>query len=237
MEFGLLKTKVEKKLSENYNTNNFKYELKKFQKIILENKKLSQLFFIYDELSSYKGFDNDKANDYLNECVKIYENNINKLTTSEVRKIMNWVGDIRTNNEYKAIDGFFNTDLLKLESKISNKKLIIETIKKKTLESNANVHLPIKTLVNVANNSIQKYLEQLDENTKTELNKILSIDEKQLSEEYKKTKSEVLNKLTELKSNSDTETSQRIDESITKIQNEKFDKLNYYRLKTLNESI
>lgn len=237
MEFGLLKTKVEKKLSENYNTNNFKYELKKFQKIILENKKISQLFFIYDELSSYKGFDNDKANDYLNECVKIYENNINKLTTSEVRKIMNWVGDVRANNEYKTIDGFFNTDLLKLESKISNKKLIIETIKKKNLESNRNVHLPIKTLVNVANNSIQKYLEQLDENTKTELNKLLSIDVKQLSEEYKKTKSEVLNKLTELKSNSDVETSQKIDESITKIQNEKFDKLNYYRLKTLNESI
>ena len=238
MEFGLLKTKVEKKLLENYNTNRFKQELKIFQKIVLENKKISQLFFVYDELSSNKGLDTERANDYINECVKIYENNINKLTIPDLKKIISWTNGVKANNEYQIIDNFFNTDVLKLESKVTNKKIILENLKKvKSNTSEKNVNLPIKTLVNVANNSIQKYLQQLDENTKDELNKIISLDDKKLSEEYNNTKTEVLTKLVNLKSSSDIETSQRIDESILKIKNEKFDKLNYFRLKSLNDSI
>jgi hypothetical protein len=40
-----------------------------------------------------------------------------------------------------------------------------------------------------------------------------------------------------IKENSDSETSKKIDETISKVKNEKFDRLNYVKLKSLNEQL
>jgi hypothetical protein len=238
MKFGLLKSQVENKLLEGYKTNNLKKELKTFNELVLENKKLSSLFFIYDELSTKKGMSNkDKANEYINECIKIYENNINKVTQKELSKIRTWVNGVDCKNNYDVIDNLLSSDILKIESKIDSRKTIVETLLRNEDFNKEEINLPLKSLVNVANSTINKYIEKLDEDTKKELKSLLSKDESTLETDYITIKEEVLTKLNSLKDNSDLETQNRIDESITKIKNERFDKLNLFRLKSLNESI
>ena len=108
---------------------------------------------------------------------------------------------------------------------------------KKTTENQTSVNLPLKTLVNVANNTINKHIQQLDETSRKELDTILKSDDKDLESKYITIKEEVVGKLNTLKETSDVETNSKIEESIKKIEIEKYNKLNFFRLKSLNESI
>jgi|688.fasta_scaffold12977_11 hypothetical protein len=238
MKVGILKSKIEKKLVDSYKTNKLNENLKVFKKLVLENKRISNLFFIYDEMSSKKGFGNkEKANDYINECVKIYENNYNKVSLKEWKKLMSWVGETNVENQYDQLDTFFNSDILQIENKVESKNIIVENLIQSENKKAPQVNLPIKTMVNVVNTTINKHIEKLDEETKKELKSLFEGDVKELEKKYLTIKEEVVTKLESLKNTSDTDTNNRIDQSIKKIQTEKFDKLNFYKLKTLNESI
>jgi hypothetical protein len=238
MKVGILKSKVEKKLVDSYKRNALNENLKVFKRLVLENKKISNLFFIYDEMSSKKGFgDKEKANDYINECIKIYENNYNKVSLEEWKKLMNWVGETDVENQYNELDIFFNSDILQIENKIESKKIIVENLIQSEDKKTTQVNLPIKTLVNVANTTINKHIEKLDEESKKKLKSLFEGDVNDLEKKYVTIKEEVITKLESLKNTSDNETTNRIEQSIKKIQTEKFDKLNFYKLSTLNESI
>jgi hypothetical protein len=65
MKFGILKSKIEKLLAESYTNNTFKKELSNFKKLVLENKNISKVFYLYDELNSNKGL-NESMVDYWN---------------------------------------------------------------------------------------------------------------------------------------------------------------------------
>jgi hypothetical protein len=58
-----------------------------------------------------------------------------------------------------------------------------------------------------------------------------------MESKYKVVKESVLNKLSNIKQNSEEEVVTKIDETISKITNEKFDKLNLFRLEELDNSI
>jgi hypothetical protein len=55
--------------------------------------------------------------------------------------------------------------------------------------------------------------------------------------EYNVIKEDVIGKLNNHKRGSDEDTSNKIEETISKIKNEKFDKLTFFKLKNLNESL
>ena len=238
MKFGLIKSGIENKLLKSYQNNKLSEELKVFKKIVLENKKIRSLYYIYDELSSKKGFSSkDIANEFINECIKIYENNINKISKKELDLINSWIGNTNIENNYEVVDNLLTTNLLKLESKIESRKQIVESLLSKETDTKSEINLPLKTLVNVANTTINKYISSLDENTQKELTSLIKGDEKELEKKYSKTKDEVLSKLSNLMSESDSETKVKIEESISKIKSEKFDKINLFRLTSLNENI
>ena len=85
--FGLLKTKIENVLLESYANDTFKNELKTFKKLVIENKNISKLFYLYDELSSPKSLNESYCNEYINECIKIYENTVNKIKLRYINAI------------------------------------------------------------------------------------------------------------------------------------------------------
>ena len=127
MKFGTLKSKIEKILIESYQSNTFETQIKNFRKLVLENKKIGTLFFVYDELSSNKGFtDKDLANDFINECIKIYENTTNKISKSDFKKINEWTEGIKVENGYEVIDNLLDSRSIKLETKILGRKKIVE---------------------------------------------------------------------------------------------------------------
>jgi hypothetical protein len=123
IKFGLLKSKIEKTLLESYGKNTFKNEMKNFKKFVLENKNISKLFYLYDEMNSNKGLNESVVDDYINECITIYENTINKVKGKEISEISSWVSRVQSENDYQVIDDLFSTNVLTIESRISSRKL------------------------------------------------------------------------------------------------------------------
>jgi hypothetical protein len=238
MKFGILKSKIENKLVESYKNNTIKKEMPKFNQLVLKNKNISKLFYLYDELSANKGLNESIANEYINQSITVYENSINKISKNDVKSINDWVEGTEYNNEYDVIDDLFSTGITKLEEKIKSKKTILETITKLPKQEKEIINIPLNTMVSIANKTIKNYINGLTESDQKKLKTLLTKDDEVLKTEYNTLKENVLNKLESMQeTDQDKEVTQRINETIEKITLESFDKLNYFKLKQLNENL
>jgi hypothetical protein len=237
IKFGILKSKIEKVLLESYSNNTFKDELKNFKKLVLENKNISKIFYLYDELSSKKGLNENTVNDYIHECITMYENSINKIKSSDLNNLKSWVNNVKSKNLYETVDGLFSTDVLTIESKIKSKKLIKESLISVAPINKEVIQLPLTTMVNVANKTITAYIDGLNESEKKDLMKFLSTDDSVLKESFETIKGVVIAKLKTLQEGSDIGTLNRITETIEKVELETYDKLSYFKLKNLKETL
>lgn len=240
MKFGLLKSKIEEYLTESYQNGTFNDALFIFNEMVTKNKNISKLYLMYDELSKKKGLNEDVANQYLNESINIYENTINKINKKTLDEISVWVSNIKTKNKYEDIDNVFSSDILQLENKIKSKRIILEGIKSNDSDTIQGVKkiLPIKNMVNVANKTINDYINSLSESEQKELKTLIKEDDKKLEIKFEAIKETTLKRLENMKSQeSDNDVINAINETITKIQTEKYNKLNYVKLKSLNENI
>jgi hypothetical protein len=78
----------------------------------------------------------------------------------------------------------------------------------------------------------------LDENTKKEFFQIVSEDANTLENKFQSIKENAITKLTTILENEDSqEMKNKISETIEKIKIEKFDQINFLKLKSLEESI
>ena len=238
IKFGILKSKVENVLLESYKNDTFKTEIQNFKKLVLENKNINKIFFLYDDLSSDKGLNESVINDYINECITIYENTINKIKQSDIDNLKKWVGNTKAENVYESIDNLFSTDILTIESRINSKKLISESLKKQPKKVQETVNVPLTSMVNIANKTISTYIQNLEESDRKELTDLLTTSDEELKTSYETIKENVISKLTQMKLNeSDSTTKETINETISKVSSEKYDKLTYFKLKSLNENL
>jgi len=238
MKFGILKSKIENVLLESYTNNTFKTELKNFKTLVLENKNVAKVFYLYDELNSPKALNETYINEFINESVKLYEKSLSKITKSDFNKLNEWVKNSNVENSYETIDNLFSTDVLTIESRIKSKKLISETLRKLPVVTTEGINLPLATMVSVANKTIKNYIDGLNESDKKELMSLLSEDDNTLTEKYNTIKETVVEKLTNMKDSSDDNSvKSRIDETLSKVLAEKYDKLTYFKLKSLNENL
>jgi hypothetical protein len=238
MKFGILKSKIENVLLESYKNNTFKTELKNFKTLVLENKNVAKVFYLYDELNSPKALNETYINEFINESVKLYEKSLSKITKSDFIQLNEWVRTSNVENSYETIDNLFSTDVLTIESRIKSKKLISETLRKLPVVTTEGINLPLATMVSVANKTIKNYIDGLNESDKKELMSLLSEDDNTLTEKYNTIKETVVEKLTNMKDSSDDNSvKSRIDETLSKVLAEKYDKLTYFKLKSLNENL
>lgn len=239
--FGQLKSSVETLLTESFIKKSLNKELKNFKKLVLENKNITKLFFLYDELNSKKGLKKDIVDDYINECIKIYENTINKISPKELTKIQLWVesNEINSENKFSQIDNLLSSNILTLESKIESRNVIKENLQKTEIkQSKEIINLPISTMVQMANKTIENHIKELNESEKKELIQLLSQDDKTLNEEFNKLQESVISKLNTLKeSTEDNSIKNKIEETLSKVSQEKYDKLNFFKLKNLSENL
>jgi hypothetical protein len=241
MKIGVLKSRVEKLLSESYGKGTFKEEIKNFNRNVLSNKNISKLFFLYDELSTNKGYDQKLAEDFVFESITMFENIINKTDKRDLEKIKKWVISVNSHNQYTDIDNlFYNSgDVLHLENKVRSKKVIVESLKKTQLNENKEtILLPLSSMVKVANKSIEDFISNLNESEKKELNLLLKEDELVLVELFQNLKDEAVVKLiVVLEGESDESVKNTINETIDNIKSKKFDRLEYFKLKNLVDNI
>jgi hypothetical protein len=238
MKFGLIKSKIEKLLTESYKKNSFKNTLFVFNELVLENKNISKLYYLYDELSSNKGLNESIASELINQSIVIYENTINKISKKNLEELSLWVGHIKTKNNYENLDNLFSTSVLTLENKVKSKKIILENLKNSPKQMETVKNLPVEKLVNVANKTLSKFINSLNEESKKTLTKILSEDENKLKLKYELLKEDVVDKLEDIKKNeADSEVIKTIDETLNRLQNENFDRISFFKLQELNRSI
>jgi hypothetical protein len=240
MEFGILKSKIEKVITESYsNKKEFKKNMFLFNELIVNNKNMNKIFYLYDELSINKGLNEGVARDFINECQTIYENTINKINPQMINDLKMWVGDVRCENQYTNIDNLFSNNILQLENKIGSKKLIIETITKQpTVIEESEMKLPLNKIYEVANETINTFLDKLDESDKKKVLEIIKEDDLTLEIKFNVLKETLTERLTRMLNEEESEEIKTtITETINKVSTESYDKLTYVKLRELNKEI
>jgi len=241
MKIGVLKSKVEKLLSESYGKGTFKEEIRNFNKNVLSNKNISKLFFLYDTLSSKNGLDRKIAEDYVLESITMFENIINTTDRKDLEKLKKWVIGVNSHNSYNDIDNLFygSSDVLHLENKVRSKQRIIEGLIRPTIvEDKEPIMLPLSSMVKVANKTIDDFISNLSESDKKELTLLLKEDESKLIDRFNSLKDDATVKLIFVMENEPSEDIKNtILETIDNIKSKKFDRLEYFRLKNLVDNL
>jgi hypothetical protein len=233
MKFGQLMSKIEGLLINSYVNETAKIELKNFRKLVLENKNASSMFHIYTELSKKKGLDKEIAESYINESLRQIEKISPRLNT---QKIEYWVKDVVCKNIYEDIDNIVYSSPNKIMETVNSKKTLIKSLSESS-EVKSHIDLPIETLLNIANKSIKGYIENLDEDSKKDLSKVLMTEDVELSKEFDELKSKTIGKLSNIRESLDDVTSKKLQETIEQIQSDTFSKINYVRLYNLHNNL
>ena len=126
--FGQLKTYIENKLIESYNTDSFK-ELNFFKTNILENNVISKIYNGYDELSQPKNLNPEVSNEYINESVILIQKLLQEENTTIKKNISSNVDINKYGNDYQDIDNLMylkeqNQILKRIESKNKIKNVL-----------------------------------------------------------------------------------------------------------------
>jgi hypothetical protein len=231
MTFGQIKSILEKNLLESYsNPTNFKKSLKEFKHNVLNNKSFSKLYSLYDDLSTPKGLNESDAKEYLEEGLSLIRS---ILENTQLPK----KGEISENN-YKDLDNLVYLNNINISERISSKKNILSVLTSNPTLNETTISIPLKSMVSIANQTIQNYLGGLDENVKKEVFHVLASKGEDLETEYTNLKESTINSLkTIMESQEDSEVKNKLTETIDKITSEKFDQVNFVRLKHLSDSI
>jgi hypothetical protein len=232
MTFGTIKSLIEKNLLESYkNEIEFKKTLREFKHNVLNNKAMSKAYAIYDQLSSPQGLDEHDAKDFIEEGISL----LNKILPSIKLPI---TLSEKTENKYSEIDTLVYSQGVNLIERLNAKKSILKVISSTKETIKENINIPISSMVTIANQTVNNYILSLDENSKKEFFQIVSEDTKILETKFETIKESAISKLTDLQNNEDSQDIKtKISETIDKVKSEKFDQLNFLKLKNLEESI
>ena len=233
MTFGQIKSIIENNLLESYkNEQEFKKSLKEFKHNVLSNKNMSKLYSLYDQLTTPQGLTENDAKDFLDEGIHLIQKLIPTIKTPKT------VNE-NVENKYSDVDALVYTNKLDLMERLKSKKNLIQTLtsnKKETVKETINI--PLKSMVSIANQTLSNYLENLDEDAKKEFIQLMSEDTSSLKTKFEDLRESAIKKLTTLlESEREFEIKTKLSETIDRLKVEKFDQLNFLKLKNLEESI
>ena len=232
MTFGQIKSLIEKNLIESYKSEKeFKKSLKEFKHNVLNNKHMAKLYSLYDQLSMPQGLNESDAKDFLEEGVNLIQQILPNIklpkTLSENIK-----------NKYSDIDSLVYSNKLNLLERVNSKKNITNVLISNETPIKESVNLPLKSMVSIANQTLQKYIDTLDESSKKEFIQLISEDTETLENKFETIRESAITKLNSmLEKEQEFELKTKLSETIDKLKTEKFDQLNFLKLKNLEESI
>lgn len=234
MTFGLLKSIVENSLIESYKDEKlFKKSLLEFKQNILNNKDISKVYSLYDELSSHKGFSEQDARDFVSEGIQMIQQILPQI------KLPKLMSETKVQNRYQDIDDLvYISKKIDLNERLNLKKKLYKNLSESVSSAKEPINIPLSSMVRVANQTVQNYIESLDEKTRKEFFEIIKEDSESLETKFNSLKEKTIEKLSPvLEKETDFDTKEKIQETINKIQNDKFSQINFLRLKKLEESI
>lgn len=236
MKFGILKSKIENVLIESYKNNKFKEELQNFKKYVLANKEVSKLYYLYESLSTNQGLEAEFAKDYIIESVNAIK--ATKIDDKNIKDIDNWLKNVVCENNYTDIDNLLGENVLNLAERIESRKTILESLTKKETPVQPHANIPLKSMIKVANQTLSKHINSLNESEQKEVIELLKLDNEAFTGAFSELQENISGKLnTLLESTTDFETQTKIKETIDRIKNESPDRIEYIRIKKLLNEI
>lgn len=232
MTFGQIKTSIEKNLIESYKDQyEFKKILKEFKSNILNDKVMSKLYSLYDQLNSPQGLNENDANNFLSEGIILVQSILPDLRRTKSLKEY-------VENNYKDLDTLVYTNTVDIFERVEAKKRLLNVLMSKKDNVKESINIPIKSMVDIANQTLSNYMHNLDEGSKKELISILSEDSDRLKLKFDLLKEMTISKLNTIQEeNDDKEIKTKVIETINKIEKEEFSQINYVKLKSLEKSI
>ena len=232
MTFGKIKSIIENNLLESYkDEKEFKKLLKEFKHNVLNNKTMSKLYSLYDQLSTPQGLNESDAKDFLEEGIGL----IQQLLPS-IKLPRTLYENVK--NKYSDIDALVYTNKLNLLERVNSKKNITNVLTSTTNVVKESINIPLKSMVSIANQTLNKYVDTLDESSKKEFIQLISEDSKSLEDKFETIRESTISKLNViLEKEEEIELKTKLSETIDRLKNEKFDQLNFLKLKNLEQSI
>ncbi len=232
MTFGQIKSLIEKNLLESYkNENEFKKRLREFKHNVLNNKSISKVYNLYDQLSTPQGLSESDAKEFIDEGVNLLQR---ILPSIKLPKSL----EEEVENNYKHIDTLVYTKNTSIKDRINAKKNIESVLKEQKSSMKESINIPVTSMVKIANQTLRNYIETMDENSKKEFFQIVSEDNKNLENRFEELKTSAITKLQSILENeSENDVKTKINETIDKLKDEKFDQLNFLKLKNLESSL
>ena len=241
--FGYIKTKIEKVFSKGHYDKDFKKNIKEFKKYVLDQKPIAEAYFLYDELSSQKGLNENVVDDYISESFEHLKTIIDT-NKKKIQDLSEWIDSILgegVNNNYEDIDKqIYTKNVVKnLESLIESKQRIRKNLMTtKVVGENVSINIPLSSMLKIATNTFNKEFENLNEEEKKEFKHLTSLKGEKLTEEINKVKNSVIKKLTKnLNESKESDLSEKIQSTINKINESKNTIFSLYKLQQLNKGL
>jgi succinate dehydrogenase flavin-adding protein (antitoxin of CptAB toxin-antitoxin module) len=240
-KFGELKTKIVTKLTESYTTGNMS-EFKDIFNTVKKNNDFRELYLFYEEMENKTLLNKESAKQYIEEMVTLLKpklisiDGIGKHLKNKVKDV-----EITENEIYTSIDQLLeNETLFNIDKKINAKNRLVEHLVsvKEQLDddeiSNSTVNESILNAVLVGNFNAF-YNQTLTESDKTELNKILSLNDDELKSIFTDLKEGLESTIGKLitEDTASTDLKEKLIETRRELSGMKPTKLNYYKLKEL----
>jgi len=242
-KFGQIKSNIESLLTKSYGKNTFKTNMKSFKSHIIENEKLAEAYFLYDELSKKKGLSKDIVDDYVNECVEKIKGTLTT-ESDKLKEVNMWVSEgLKTDSD----NNYTNIDTVVYSTSIKNLEKVLEcknTIKKllgvteEVTKVTESVNIPLSSMLKIATNTFNREYGDISEEEKKELKNLLSLSKTELTEEITISKGVVLKKLTEkVNESNDEDLNNRVNETINRINESEISLTSLYKLKQLEHGL
>jgi hypothetical protein len=241
--FGITKSKLVKKLTESYISDN-KSEIKEIVNIIKKDKEFRNLYLFYEDVENKFIDDPDTAKLYVEQISTMLSDK--KVLVEGTCKKLNSILDnviIEENKTYDALDQLLDIDTLRnLDKKVVAKKNIVKFITTEkpifatdyvteSTEFTGN-ELLLHTIM--TNNFNSYYDTALNEEEKDELRNILSLDNDELNSKVDTLKESILNKITSLVTESKDDTLvQKLIDVKEQVKNTEVSKYSFYKLTNL----
>ena len=231
MTFGTIKSIIERNLLESYkNEKEFKKSLREFKQNVLNDKSISKAYALYDQLSTPQGLSESDAKEFLEEGLNLLGKILPSIKLPKT-------SEQNINNKYSDIDILVSEEL-NLHERVQSKKNIISVLTSEISSLKESINIPIKSMVNIANQTLRTYIDNLDESSKKEFFQLISEDSKSLENKFETLKEGTITKLKVILENEEEfELKTKISETIDRLKSEKFDQVNFLKLKKLEESI
>jgi hypothetical protein len=241
--FGKLKDKILKKLTESYSMGD-KKEVQKVLKLMKKDKEFKEMYLFYEGIENLELTMPDSAQLYVESIEKILieKQDLIKETCSKIGRYVSDI-DVEHNQLYESIDILSEkTKLTNLDKKVLAKKNLIEHLSKKKNKSvneslvyseNENLLMAVLT-----NNFNIVYDNTLNESEKDVLKNILSMTDNELNNKTNELKESIINSVEQILSESvDKDFEEKLNSVKDLVSTMETNKYNYYRMTQLKDGL